>query len=120
MARGVRRELPDPGLPRRGSDHGLGPVSRQLAGAGIRRSRDRGRTLAHRRLLPLLRADALVHGARQDKARAREGDGMRRSRKLVALFALFIAAVAGAAAASGGADIRMEPSPINRLSLESQ
>jgi ubiquinol-cytochrome c reductase cytochrome c1 subunit len=41
-------------------------------------------------------------------------------RKLVPLFALLLAALAGAASASGGADIRMEPSPINRLSLESQ
>ena len=41
-------------------------------------------------------------------------------RKLVPLLALLLAALAGAASASGGADIRMEPSPINRLSLESQ
>ena len=41
-------------------------------------------------------------------------------RKLIPLLALLLAALAGAAHASGGADIRMEPSPINRLSLESQ
>jgi ubiquinol-cytochrome c reductase cytochrome c1 subunit len=41
-------------------------------------------------------------------------------RKLVPLLVLLLAALAGAASASGGADIRMEPSPINRLSLESQ
>jgi len=40
-------------------------------------------------------------------------------RTLLALWAL-LAATAGTAFASGGADIRMEPSPINRLSLESQ
>jgi ubiquinol-cytochrome c reductase cytochrome c1 subunit len=36
------------------------------------------------------------------------------------LSAVLLFAAAGAVAASGGADIRMEPSPINRLSLESQ
>jgi ubiquinol-cytochrome c reductase cytochrome c1 subunit len=40
-------------------------------------------------------------------------------RTLLASCAL-LAATAGTAFASGGADIRMEPSPINRLSLESQ
>ncbi len=42
------------------------------------------------------------------------------ARKLAALLALCLATVGGTADASGGADIRMEPSPINRLSLESQ
>jgi len=37
-----------------------------------------------------------------------------------ALLAVLLAAAAGAAVASSGADIRMEPSPINRLDLESQ
>ena len=41
-------------------------------------------------------------------------------RTLIAFCALLLAAIAGPAFASGGADIRMEPSPINRLSLESQ
>jgi ubiquinol-cytochrome c reductase cytochrome c1 subunit len=41
-------------------------------------------------------------------------------RKLAALCALILAGIAAAALASGGADIRMEPAPINRLSLESQ
>lgn len=41
-------------------------------------------------------------------------------RKLAALSALALAASSGQALASGGADIRMEPAPINRLSLESQ
>jgi ubiquinol-cytochrome c reductase cytochrome c1 subunit len=36
------------------------------------------------------------------------------------LSAVLLFAAAGTGAASGGADIRMEPSPINRLSLESQ
>jgi ubiquinol-cytochrome c reductase cytochrome c1 subunit len=45
---------------------------------------------------------------------------MTSMRYLRTLFAAFILAAAGAAVASGGADIRMEPSPINRLSLESQ
>ena len=41
-------------------------------------------------------------------------------RTTIALCALLLAAIPGSAFASGGADIRMEPSPINRLSLESQ
>jgi ubiquinol-cytochrome c reductase cytochrome c1 subunit len=41
-------------------------------------------------------------------------------RKLMPLVAVLVSTLAGAAIASGGADIRMEPSPINRLSLESQ
>jgi ubiquinol-cytochrome c reductase cytochrome c1 subunit len=45
---------------------------------------------------------------------------MMAMRRIVPLFAALLVAVAGAAIASGGADIRMEPSPINRLSLESQ
>jgi ubiquinol-cytochrome c reductase cytochrome c1 subunit len=45
---------------------------------------------------------------------------MRATRTLAALCALALAALCGAARGSGGADIRMEPSPINRLSLESQ
>ena len=45
---------------------------------------------------------------------------MTLSRKLAALCALGVAAFAGGALASGGADVRMEPAPINRLSLESQ
>ena len=42
------------------------------------------------------------------------------ARKLAALVALCLATAGGTAHASGGADIRMEPAPINRLSLESQ
>ena len=41
-------------------------------------------------------------------------------RTIVAFCALLLAAIPTPARASGGADIRMEPSPINRLSLESQ
>jgi len=40
--------------------------------------------------------------------------------RLFTLGAALLLAVAGIAAASSGADIRMEPSPINRLDLESQ
>ncbi len=49
---------------------------------------------------------------------------MTKTRKLRALFAALVAAFAGRwrerALASGGADIRMEPAPINRLDLASQ
>ena len=45
---------------------------------------------------------------------------MMAMRKFMPLFAALLVTVAGAAFASGGADIRMEPSPINRLSLDSQ
>jgi ubiquinol-cytochrome c reductase cytochrome c1 subunit len=42
------------------------------------------------------------------------------ARKLAALVVFCLATVGGTSHASGGADIRMEPAPINRLSLESQ
>ena len=41
-------------------------------------------------------------------------------RLVLPLLAAVLIAVCGAARAAGGAEIRMEPSPINRLSLESQ
>jgi len=41
-------------------------------------------------------------------------------RALVTLFAAFLLAAAGAAGASSGSDVRMEPSPIDRLDLASQ
>ena len=44
---------------------------------------------------------------------------MNTSKFAVLLAALFVA-VSGAALASGGPDIRMEPAPINRLDLASQ
>ena len=59
---------------------------------------------ADRRVLPVLPADAVVHRARQDQARAGKGDRMMN--KLAALLgALLLAAAcaAGPAAASGGA-----------------
>jgi len=40
--------------------------------------------------------------------------------KVTAFLAALLLAAAGAASASGGADIRLEPSPVNRLDLESQ
>jgi ubiquinol-cytochrome c reductase cytochrome c1 subunit len=47
--------------------------------------------------------------------------GMRRCKTLLAApVVAFLVAVSGAAFASGGADIRMEPAPINRLDLASQ
>ena len=114
-------ELPDPGLPRRRPGDGLGPVPRRLAAARRRRQGDGRLARAHRRLLPVLPPDALVHGARQDQARSGKGDRMmnihahrdprraaprhgRRRRP---------------AAAAGGADIRMEPAPVNRLDVAS-
>ncbi len=121
LARGVRRQLPDPGLPRRRAGHGLGPVPRRLAAARRRRPRDRRRARAHRRLLPLLPADALVHRARQDEAGAGKGDGMM-SHAHASIAAARRAPRSPSPAprfASGGADIRLEPSPINRLDLES-
>jgi ubiquinol-cytochrome c reductase cytochrome c1 subunit len=45
---------------------------------------------------------------------------MTAMRILMPLFSAVLLAVAGSAPASGGPDIRMEPSPINRLSLDSQ
>ena len=45
---------------------------------------------------------------------------MMRMSPFKTLSAALLFAAAGAVAASSGADIRMEPSPINRLSLESQ
>jgi ubiquinol-cytochrome c reductase cytochrome c1 subunit len=41
-------------------------------------------------------------------------------RGILSLVAALVLSACGVASASGGADIRMEPSPINRLSLESQ
>ena len=73
VARGIRRELPHPGLPGRGPDHDLGPVSRRLATARHRRPRDRRRARAHRHLFPVLPADALVHRARHRRSRCRKG-----------------------------------------------
>ena len=43
---------------------------------GARRPRDRRRARAHRRLFPVLPADAVVHRARQDEAGAGQGDRM--------------------------------------------
>ena len=116
----VRRELPDPGLPRRRPGHRLGPVPRRLAAARHRRSRDGRRARAHRRLFPVLRADALVYGARQDEAGAGQGDrmiDMRRGRRSARRAP---PRRRRRALASSGADIRMEPAPINRLDLASQ
>ena len=76
LARAVRRELPDPGLSRRRAGHRLGPVPGELAAARHRRPRDRRVARADRRVLPVLPADAVVHRARQDQARAGKGDRM--------------------------------------------
>ncbi len=120
VARRVRRQLPGPGLPRRRSGHRLGPVPRGLAAAGNRRPRDRRRARADGRVLPVLPADAVVHGARQDEARSGPGDRMTNMSKVAALLAALLLAASGAAVGSGGADIRLEHSPVNRLDLESQ
>ena len=122
VAGGVRRELPDPGLSRRRPGHGLGPVSRRLAAARHRRSRDRRRPRAHHHLFPVLPADALVHRARQDEAGAGEGDRMTTcvDARFCSPRSCIPRRGAGAALASGGNDIRMEPAPINRLDLASQ
>ena len=74
----------------------LGPVPRELAAPGRRRPGDRRRARAHRRLFPLLPADAVVHGARQDEARAGKGDRMMSRALAAALRAAFFVAVAGA------------------------
>src|SRR5207344_940359 len=113
VARGLRGELPDPRLPGRRADHDLGPVSRRLAAARRGRSGDGRGARAHHRVLPVLRADALVHRARQDEAGAGTGDRMMKANTLVALLAALGAALSGVAFASGGADIRMEPAQVN-------
>src|SRR6185503_11282756 len=116
LAGRVRRVLPDPRLSRRGAGHRVGAVPRALADPRRRRPRNRHRTLPHDRLLPVLPADAVVHGARQDAARAATGD---LEMKTLALLLAIVAAVAAPAARAEGPNLMMVPALGHRLDDES-
>ena len=83
------------------------------------RPRDRRRARAHHRLLPLLPADAVVHGDRQDQARAGKGDRMMNKIADPARRAAVRGRRRRRRAASSGGDLRLEPAPINRLDVPS-
>src|SRR4029078_3092405 len=73
LARGVRRRIPDPRLSRGRAGDRMGAIRRGLP--VLRRGQgNRARTRAHRRLFPVLPADALVHGAGQDQTATIAGD----------------------------------------------
>jgi hypothetical protein len=80
-------------------DHRLGPVPR-LADFWIRATSLPGSRASHDPLLPVLPADAVVHGARPGEAGPRPRDGEGRMRRL--LFALLLVGFTALRGARGG------------------
>ena len=117
LARGVRRRFLILGYLGTVPVTVWGQFARRLAAATAPTARP-GRAHPHDRLLPVLPADALVHGARQDEAGAGAGDVVMNSTAIVtSLPPCCCRRVRALACASGGARHAQLDSraPVNRL-----